>query len=143
MSTDNKQKLKYIELYNLINELQINPGMEDDLRNKRKKIHADVVSDINNKRQDDSIANSDSNFNDGKKPMYREFINSLLIYLDTHFPKPGLMRVNIKGELRKHLHGDEEELLRIQKKVGDVVSKEYAKFIDNVGKRVGKIAIEP
>ena len=137
MNIENNEVLEYI------NEILVNPGMEDDLKRKRKAIHADVVTDINNKREDPNVADSDSNYNDGKKPMYKEFVNSLLVYLDKHFPKQGLLRFNIKGELRKHLHGNEDELLRIQKKVGDVVGKEYTKFIDNVGKRVGKIAIEP
>lgn len=135
---------QFIEDYKTFYELQVNPGMEDELKRKRQEISSDDAKDIHNKRVNPNVNVSNTNYSDGKtKSLDRQFINDLLVYLDSHFPKPGVIRVNIKGELRKHLHGDEDELLRVQKKVGDVVGKEYTKFIDNVGKRVSKIAIEP
>lgn len=140
----NKNIKEFLDSYNsYLLELQSNAGMEDDLKRKRKRINADDAMDASNKRNNPDVNISNTNYSDGKLPMHSKFVNDLLVYLGSHFPQPGVTRVNIKAELRKHLKGDEDELLRITKKVGDICSKERDKYLDNIGKRVSKIALEP
>jgi hypothetical protein len=110
----------------------------------RDRLNIPDIEKDQNKANDPNVKDTNSNYNDGKVPLDSKFIERLSNYIDSIFPSTGDFSSRIKVELRKVVKNkNDKELEKTNKKVKDILYKEYHKFLDNIEKRMAKILLEP
>lgn len=118
----------------ILNDIQHN------LKSKKSEIDSDDVELRHNRNMGYDVKDTNSNYNDGKENIDPRFINGLISYVDSLFPKTSTMGTKINTELKKRIK-DDKECKKVQKRVRDTVYKEWMKFLDNLDKRISKVQI--